>query len=250
MRLRRSVKQRLGPNEPGSEYDAQTIEVMRRVLTKASNGIDIGAAWGEILRPMVKLAPLGHHRAFEPLPHFAARLREEFPQVELHQVALSDHRGEAEFCFAVDAPAFSGLHRRQYPSDEVRVETLSVQVQRLDDLIDPDERIDFIKIDVEGAEFEVLRGARECLVRNRPVVVFEYSGEEIPEYGVENGAFYDYLNDLGMGISTLDRWLRGEPPLERSEFPQRRTDDKAMWHWMYVAFDPHPRPESVPHPQS
>jgi FkbM family methyltransferase len=245
MRLSRSVKQRLAPKEPGSEYDTQTIEVMRRVLTKKSNGIDIGAAWGEILRPMVKLAPLGHHRAFEPLPHFAERLREEFPQVELHQVALSDHEGEAEFFFAVDAPGFSGLHRRPYPSDDVQVETLSVQVQRLDDLIDIHEPIDFLKIDVEGAEFDVLRGAQECLVRHRPVVVFEYSGESIPEYGVENGAFYDYLNELGMGISTMDRWLRGEPPLERSEFPKRRADDEEMWHWMYVAYDAQPGSTSV-----
>jgi FkbM family methyltransferase len=236
MRARRSVMRRIGPNAPGSEYDRQTVEVMQRVLTEHSNGIDIGAAWGEILRPMVKLARMGHHRAIEPLPQFASRLREEFPKVEVHELALSDHNGQAEFCYAVDAPAFSGLYRRHYPTDDVSVETFTVEVRRLDDLIDLDEPIAFIKIDVEGAEFDVLRGAQECLTRHHPVVVFEYSGEEIPEYGVRNGDFYDYVSELGLEISTLDRCLRGATPLDRSEFPQRRMDDGA-WDWMYVAYD-------------
>jgi FkbM family methyltransferase len=209
---------------------------MRRVLTRESNGIDVGAAWGEMLRPMVKLARSGHHRAIEPLSQFAARLREEFPSVEVHELALSDHNGEAEFCFVVDAPAYSGFNRRQYPTDDVRVETLKVKVLRLDDLIDPNEPIAFIKIDVEGAELDVLRGARECLLRDRPVVVFEYSGEAVPEYGVRNTEFYDYLSEIGLQISTLDRWLRGAPPLERSAFPERRAQD-GEWDWMYVAYD-------------
>jgi FkbM family methyltransferase len=250
MRARRSMMRRFGPSAPGSEYDRQTVEVMRRVLTEHSNGIDVGAAWGEILRPMVKLARLGHHRAIEPLPQFASRLREEFPKVEVHELALSDHNGQVEFCFAVDAPAFSGLHRQKYPTDDVGVETFTVEVRRLDDLIDLDESIAFIKIDVEGAEFEVLRGARECLTRHRPVVAFEYSGEANPEYGIRNGDFHDYLSELGMGISTLDRWLRGDPPLERPEFPKRRTDNEEMWHWMYVAYDVKRWPSSASPPSA
>jgi hypothetical protein len=66
--------------------------------------------------------------------------------------------------------------------------------------------------------------------------VFEYSGEAVPEYGVRNTEFYDYLSEIGLQISTLDRWLRGGPPLERSAFPERRARD-GEWDWMYVAYD-------------
>jgi FkbM family methyltransferase len=247
-RTRHSALQRLGrggPSTPSSEYDAQVVEIMRRVLKRDSNGIDVGAAWGEILRPMVKLARSGHHRAFEPLPHLAAQLRDDFPRVEVHELALSDHTGQAEFCHTIDASGYSGLHRRHYPSENMRVETITVQVRRLDDLVDPHEPIAFMKIDVEGAEFAVLRGARECLMRHRPVVVFEYSGEEVPEYGVVNGEFYDYLSALGMAVSTLDRWLGGDVPLGRSEFPQRRAGHGG-WHWMYIAHDVDRRPGPTP----
>ena len=236
------VTRRFGPSPPGSEYDSQTVDVMLRVLSEESNGIDIGAAWGEILRPMVKLAGSGHHRAIEPLPQFADRLREEFPNVDVHQVAVGDHNGEVDFHHAVDTPAFSGIHRRQYPHDDGHVETFTVEVRRLDDLIDLDEPIAFIKIDVEGAEFAVLRGARECLTQHRPVVVFEYSGEETP--GVRNRDFYDYLNGLGMAISTLERWLQGVAPLGQSEFPHRRTNGDG-WDWMYVAYNVGRWPESA-----
>lgn len=231
-RVRRSVSRRFGPKDAGVEYDRQTVQIMRRVLVKDSNAIDIGAAWGEMLRPMVKYASFGHHRAFEPLPQFAGKLREDFPNVEVHEVALGDHDGDAEFFFAVDAPGYSGLRHPAHPSE---TEIFTVQVRKLDNLIDLNEPIALMKIDVEGSELNVLRGGRECLVRHRPVVVFEY-WNEIPEFGIRTWDIYDFLTRLGYGVSTLDQWLRSsDAPLDRSEFPVRRQD--TGWHGMYVAYD-------------
>src|SRR4249920_3812196 len=78
-------------------YDRQTVDVMRRVMRHDSSGVDMGAHRGDILQHMVAIAPAGAHHAFEALPHLAAGLRERFPGVRVHQVAVSDSHGEAEF---------------------------------------------------------------------------------------------------------------------------------------------------------
>jgi hypothetical protein len=48
---------------------------------------------------------------------------------------------------------------------------------KLDDLVPTLKHVDFIKIDVEGAELEVLKGALELIGRNKPVLIIETLGE-------------------------------------------------------------------------
>lgn len=97
-----------------ARYDREAGEVMRRVLARDSCGIDVGAHQGTILRQMIEIAPAGTHFAFEPLPHLAARLREAFPGVRVHETALGARRGAAAFVYVENAPAYSGLKRRIY----------------------------------------------------------------------------------------------------------------------------------------
>jgi hypothetical protein len=84
-------------SDQSATYDRQTVEVMRRVLRHDSSCVDMGAHTGEITQHMVTMAPAGTHYAFEPLPHLAAHLRQRFPGVLVHETALSDSDGEAEF---------------------------------------------------------------------------------------------------------------------------------------------------------
>jgi hypothetical protein len=99
-----------------ANYDRQTVEVMFRALRRNLNGIDVGAHAGNILRQMVDIAPRGKHYAFEPLPHLSQELSERFPQVIVHQAAVSDKSGESEFLFVENAPAYSGLRPRSITS--------------------------------------------------------------------------------------------------------------------------------------
>jgi hypothetical protein len=80
-----------------ANYDRQTVEVMFRALRRNLNGIDVGAHVGDILQQMVNIAPRGRHYAFEPLPHLSQELSKRFPQVIVHQAAVSDRSGESEF---------------------------------------------------------------------------------------------------------------------------------------------------------
>jgi len=55
----------------------------------------------------------------------------------------------------------------------------------------------FIKIDVEGAEFEVLKGAKQTLKKFKPVLVIEIHEFILPSFGTSTQEIIDYLTELG-----------------------------------------------------
>lgn len=204
---------------PGARYDRETVEVMKRLLRRDSCGVDIGAHNGTILRTMLELAPHGTHVAFEPLPHLAARLRATFPTVRVHEVALSDDAGQASFIHVENDAAYSGLRPRIYDRPDPVLRQITVTVSRLDDVIPPEQPVAFIKIDVEGGEFHVLRGAARTIRRCRPVIVFECGHKSTGQYGVEPDEVHDLITgQLGCRLSTMQRWLSEGPPYDQAKF--------------------------------
>ncbi|GAA2848181.1 hypothetical protein GCM10010517_05380 [Streptosporangium fragile] len=201
-----------------ARYDALTLEIMRRTCVPTSNCLDVGAADGEILRSMVAAAPAGRHFAIEPLPRCAATLRAGFPQVTVWEAAASDTTGRAGFVHVVSNPAYSGLHERPYHREDEVLASIEVMTVRLDDVVPPDVSLDFVKIDVEGGEVLVLRGARELLRRSRPVIVFEHGGDWVMRhYGTTSAELWRILvEELGYGIGLLD----GSAPLSWMAFQE------------------------------
>ena len=195
----------------GQIYDVQTIEVMQRILRHDSNVADVGCHSGEILHEMLKLAPNGHHLAFEPLPNMFAMLEEKFGgnrHVSLFNLALSDVAGTVEFQHVVSNPAYSGLRARAYDRPDEIVEKIDVKSARLDELVPESMCLDFIKIDVEGAELQVLKGAVETIARCRPVIVFEHGLGGSDYYGTTPEQVYTLLVDaLGLGCFLMSDWL-------------------------------------------
>lgn len=197
-------------------YDLQTVEVMRRHLRDDSSCIDIGAHEGEILRSMTKLCPRGQHVAFEPIPHLAAKLRVRYPGVAVHEVACGAQPGMADFVLVENAPAYSGLRRRIYDRPDVKLATIPVRVARVDDLVS--QRVELIKIDVEGGEYHALLGAERTIARCRPVIVFEAGAKSAGQYHVTPQDFAAFFERLGYRVSTMERWLAARPPLTAEEF--------------------------------
>ncbi len=163
---------------------------LRHFVGPTSNCIDIGCHYGSMLSQLCRLAPGGRHVAFEAIPSKARFLRRKFPDVDIRELALSDHGGSTEFYVNQDAPGFSGLA----PHGAGRFERLQVECARLDDVLPRDRRFTFVKIDVEGAELFVFRGATEFLVRDRPVVLFECAPGIPSAFGYGAGDIYDFLS--------------------------------------------------------
>jgi FkbM family methyltransferase len=202
-------------------YDRETVEVMQRVLGAESSCIDVGAHDGEILQHMVRLAPLGRHIAFEPIPALAATLHAAFPQVTVYEAACSDSPGSAEFVLVANAPAYSGLRERLYDRPDAALQKIRVQVVRIDDLAR--HAVSLIKLDVEGGEYHALLGARKTLEAHRPIVIFEASARSTGQYGVSPADFVSFFASLGYRLSTMERWLGSRPAFSDAEFI-------ANWH--------------------
>ncbi len=183
---------------------ALLVALLEQVLKPDSDCVDVGAHAGSVLGEMVRLAPRGRHVAWEPLPAFAAGLREAFPGVEVREAALGDSAGKRVFAHVVGDPGWSGFLARPTPAPR-SVEELTVTVERLDDALPDGVHPAFVKIDVEGAEEEVLRGALETLRRHRPLVAFEHGLGSADLYGTTPAGIHALLcGELGYEIAGLD----------------------------------------------
>lgn len=201
------------------QYDREALEVMRRCLARDGQGIDGGAHTGDFLRQMLRVAPRGRHYAFEPLPHLAEQLEDAFPNVRVRPVALGQESGVATFTHVVNDPGYSGLRTRTYDRPDPELEQIEVRVARLDDELAADDAPAFIKLDLEGGEYHALIGATETIRKHRPVIVFEAGEPSSRHYGVSPEMIHTLFRErFGYGLTTMARWLAGEPPLEEAAF--------------------------------
>jgi FkbM family methyltransferase len=160
-----------------------------RALHRPGALLDIGAHDGLLTIPLARF-PESQVHGFEPLPSAMARLRSALvaafgavpSHVTLHAEALGAEAGEA----ILTLPVLGGVAQEQWASiskdyaAHPSVTTLShrVRVVPLDSLTLRD--VTAVKLDAEGAEQEVLEGARETLTRCRPVLSVEIEERHRP----------------------------------------------------------------------
>jgi len=203
------------------QYDRLTQVIMKKKIKKNSNCIDIGCHKGDILELMLAYSPEGKHYAFEPIPYLFEKLKDRFKnKAQIFPYALSDSNGYATFQLVKNAPAYSGLKKRKYDIPNPEIEEIEVEIKMLDDIIPLDEKIDFIKIDVEGAEFSVLKGATNLLKKNKPTILFECGKGAGDYYGTNPLDLYDFItNEIGLKIFTLTSYhSKNKLPLSRDAF--------------------------------
>lgn len=216
------------------EYDRLTSDIMRRVINHNSNCIDIGCHKGEILDSILKLAPDGQHYAFEPIPEMFARLKKKYNgRARILPYALSDKNCTSKFNFVKNASAYSGLQHRTYNVKKPVIEKIPVEVTTLDSVIPEDIAVHFIKIDVEGAEFDVLKGGVNLLKKHKPVIIFESGLGASEYYGTDPELLFNFLNtETGLKVSLLRDFSKGNPSLSPEAFKSCYNKNK---EWYFVA---------------
>lgn len=213
------------------EYDRLTKKIMKKTIKPSSNCIDVGCHKGEILDIILKSAPNGKHFAFEPIPELYENLFQKYaPRVSLYPYALSDTEGNTIFQYVKNAPAYSGIKKRKYDIDNPEIEEINVELKKLEDIIPTDIAIDFIKIDVEGAELGVLKGAKNILLKNKPIIVFEFGLGASDYYNTQPFDIYNLLVDeIGLQIFTLKGWLANDAALTSKDLEELFNSQKEYY---------------------
>jgi FkbM family methyltransferase len=190
-------------------YDRQTKAIIRKVCTPDSVCIDVGCFKGDILQLMVTAAPKARHIAFEPTPVQYEYLKNKFSTLaDIYPFALSNENGRSSFHYVRSNPTYSGLLQRKYVQEE-EIEEIQVEVRRLDDVVAPDMPVRLIKIDVEGGEYNVMRGAEQLLRSKHPYIIFEHGLGATDKYGFGPEDVYEFLvTKLGYRIMLMSDFLK------------------------------------------
>jgi len=152
-----------GGLEPG------TRTILQAALKPGDFAVDVGASVGLHTIALARaVGPSGAVEAFEAEPRLAPYLERTLrvngmAQVHLHNLAIGARNGTASFNVARTI-GHSSLYALDGPNS-VR-EQLSVRMKRLDNAVAAKSRVDLMKIDVEGAELDVLHGAGRVLTES------------------------------------------------------------------------------------
>ena len=171
-------------------YGEFNLSNLAQLIGPSDVCLDIGANVGMMTLAMAMLAPKGHVYAFEGSPQTTLALTETIKANNLDNVsaysAIIGHSKEkvkffdapesraSGFCVSMDTPRELP---RQGNLDPNNFQMIISETKSVDDLVAELglSMVDFIKIDVEGAELDVLEGARDTLQRFKPIVVMEFN---------------------------------------------------------------------------
>ncbi|CAN5497293.1 hypothetical protein BH20ACT18_BH20ACT18_04530 [soil metagenome] len=176
-------------------HEVQVQEALRRMVGHGAVVWDVGANIGVFSLLAARIVgPSGRVVAIEPEAACAAAIgdharRNAIDWIEVHAVAATARTGETELIVVRDS-----LWTRlvSVGEHELEVDRRLVPGYALDDLPAPPPAL--VKIDVEGAELEVLSGMRRLLADVQPAVVCEMHGKNRDFFDAMTAAGYDVLN--------------------------------------------------------
>ena len=189
-------------------FERKTVRAYSRILKPGDTVLDIGANIGAHTLPFAeRVAPHGRVIAFEPTSFAFAKLRANIASnPRLGRLICAEQMMLAAEGDATLPPLIYSswplLRTGEVPHPKhqgVMRETTGARVLSLDGYIAEagTPRVDFIKLDVDGREYDVLRGTLQTLRRDRPVILMEIMPYGLEECGASLEQLLSLLNSLG-----------------------------------------------------
>lgn len=159
-------------------FEPETIRLFRTVIRKADLFLDVGANTGIYSLVACALNPSIEVFAFEPVPRVCKLLRENIDanafndRCSVFEMAVADFDGWTQLHVPPEGvPTSASLDREGFR--QIEGQLIRVRVTRIDSLSVQNKKEIVVKIDVEGFEHGVIRGMRELIVSDSPVIVAE-----------------------------------------------------------------------------
>jgi FkbM family methyltransferase len=184
-------------------FERDESELIASVTREDAVCIDVGANVGYYTLLVASLAPRGHVHSFEPVPrnfHLLSTsvLLNGFDNVVLNCCAVGNKDGHTSFTVSKDSAYSSFLDTQRRASETTITVPVTTLASYCQDRGLP--RIDFMKVDVEGAEKLVLEGASGCLgdARLKPkVMLVELYEPMLRRYSTSIDEIVAYLRNAG-----------------------------------------------------
>jgi FkbM family methyltransferase len=202
----------IGLNIVRGRYEAPEIELVRRLLKPGDTAVDVGAHIGFFTMQMAAtVGASGRVYAFEPFAPNAELLERSIVEnrfetrVAFSRAAVGATSGTAALTFPVETLNSGGAYLLRNGTAPLTGNlTATVPLVALDDL-DLRRPVRFIKMDVEGAEPQVIRGAARLLKEDRPVILSELHPVQLERAsGVTTDEFLEQLRSAGYQPHDLD----------------------------------------------
>jgi FkbM family methyltransferase len=225
-------------------FDLAVTEALWRLSAPGETVLDIGANAGYMTSVLVsRVSPKAGGRvyAFEPHPEVFKELAFNVSQwhkkmpdmpIEIKRLAISDTKGQAEL--VVPKPEIfksnSGLSTLAKTSSSPDDERIQVETTCLDDLLMDTGEIGVVKVDVEGHEEHVFKGAEDLLKRQRiRDIIFEEN------YGYPSSASA-YLESLGYSVLIIKKSFFGPKLVDPKPLSAEECKKIYMTKWDSISF--------------
>ena len=189
-------------------YEELESKIMEEKIEMGNIVVDVGANIGLHTLNMARIVGnTGQVFAFEPDPSNFEILKKNvkinnYKNIILEQKAVGDKHGRTT-SYQSDHP---GKHRI-FPQTEQAKSQVQVELTNLDNYFDSDmtDKINFIKIDVEGLEFSVLKGMKNILKNSKKIkILFEFMPENTIEVGFTPIELLNYLTSNDFKLYCMD----------------------------------------------
>lgn len=221
----------LRPEDAALQASAIISTRLRDRLTKSGGlFIDVGAHIGSAIAGVKRRSQASTIIAVEAMPDKAANLRKVFPDVEVVNYALGEKSGKASFTIDLENSGYSSLDP-DLKERGGRYKIIEVAVTTLDEVIGS-RAPDFVKIDVEGAELGVLRGAEKMLAESRPAIMFESASREMDGY--PKRATYEFLAARGYQMFMPARLAHDAPSSSLEVFVDAHEYPRLTLDWFAI----------------
>jgi len=189
--------------ENGGFYETDEINRLISFIDKNDIIFDIGANIGWYSMLFSKKATSGEIHAFEPTPKTLKRLQSNCKlnntkNIIINNLAISNKIGKIKLYSCITNTHGNSI-KLQENIKNTKYEEYLIDSITIDSYISKNKikKLDLIKCDIEGAELLMLKGAKECLKKFKPILQLEVSDNLTKIYGYSSKSTFKYLNDYG-----------------------------------------------------
>lgn len=211
-----------------NKHELTEIELLKQIIKNGDTVLDLGANIGVYTLIFAKLVgKSGHVFAFEPDPTNFEILKKNIlvnkhENVILENKAVSNKEGNLKLYLSTEN---NGMHRI-YPSKWCK-ESIDINSIKIDNYFNKNQKIDFIKLDIEGAEYDALLGMESIIQNNENIVIFiEFVPTSLEEHGTNPEKVIDFFINHKFKIFKINNIAEKKEEISKEELLNFKNKDK------------------------